>query len=194
MTIRSTSRLRLEPPIAQETASATDDYDRLLRKYWGPLVRYAGGIIGTTDGAEDVVQDAFVAWWERGEALAPDRIAPFLYRAVRNRALNERRWHRVRRLWRDAQSTTEPSAPPPCEEEATEQRVREAVQGMPRRRREVFELARYHDLTHRQIAEALSMAPQTVANHMSAALSDLRVSLADLLDDHAPRSRPSGTD
>jgi RNA polymerase sigma-70 factor (ECF subfamily) len=179
--------------VAQQLTSVTDDYERLLTAYWGPLVRYARGIIGSTDGAEDVVQEAFVGLWQRREPLAPDRIAPFLYRAVRNRALNDRRWNRVRHLWRAAQAG-ERCAPPPCEEEVTEQRVRDAVAMMPRRRREVFELARYHDLTHKQIALALSMAPQTVANHMSAALRDLRVSLADLLGESESRTETSGGD
>jgi RNA polymerase sigma-70 factor (ECF subfamily) len=180
--------------VAQQVTSVTDDYERLLTAYWGPLVRYARGIIGSTDGAEDVVQEAFVGLWQRREPLAPDRIAPFLYRAVRNRALNDRRWNRVRHLWRASQAGDEPCAPPPCDEEVAELRVREALATMPRRRREVFELARYHDLTHKQIALALSMAPQTVANHMSAALRDLRVSLADLLGESRSRTESSGSD
>jgi RNA polymerase sigma-70 factor (ECF subfamily) len=91
-------------------------------------------------------------------------------------------------LWRATQSS-DAQTPAPDDEEETERRVREAVAGLPRRRREVFELARYHDLTHQQIALTLSMAPQTVANHMSAALRDLRIALADLLGE-ASRSLP----
>ncbi|MEO5814526.1 MAG: sigma-70 family RNA polymerase sigma factor [Gemmatimonadaceae bacterium] len=192
--MRGTRVLRLESSVAQQVTGATDDYERLLTALWGPLVRYARGIIGSTDGAEDVVQEAFIGLWQRREPLAPDSIAPFLYRAVRNRALNERRWYRVRHLWRVAQAGDDPCAPPPCEEEVAEQRVRDAVAKMPRRRREVFELARYHDLTHKQIALTLSMAPQTVANHMSAALRDLRVSLADLLGESASGEERSGDD
>jgi RNA polymerase sigma-70 factor (ECF subfamily) len=165
-----------------------DDYARLLQTHWGALVRYARATLGHDDGAEDVVQEAFVALWQQREPLAPERIPPFLYRAVRNRALNERRWGRVRDLWRATQSS-DAQTPAPDDEEETERRVREAVAGLPRRRREVFELARYHDLTHQQIALTLSMAPQTVANHMSAALRDLRIALADLLGE-ASRSFP----
>jgi RNA polymerase sigma-70 factor (ECF subfamily) len=161
-----------------------DDYARLLQLYWGPLVRYARATLGADDGAEDVVQEAFVALWQQREPLAPERIPPFLYRAVRNRALNERRWGRVRDLWRASQAS-DAHASLPDDEEETDRRVREAVATLPRRRREVFELARYHDLSYQQIALALSMAPQTVANHMSAALRDLRIALADLLGDES---------
>jgi RNA polymerase sigma-70 factor (ECF subfamily) len=175
-------------------AGAGDDYERLLQAYWGPLVRYARGIIGSTDSAEDVVQEAFVRLWQRREALEPERLTAFLYRTVRNLSFNERRWSRVRDLWRAGQPGDEVYEPLPDDEEATEQRVREAVAMLPRRRREVFELARYHDLSYQQIAFTLSLAPQTVANHMSAALRDLRHALADLIDENGVRPAPPGGD
>ena len=175
------------PDLKTGTPREEDDYARLLQVYWGPLVRYARATLGADDGAEDVVQEAFVALWQRRDPLEPERIPPFLYRIVRNRALNERRWGRVRELWRASQPA-DSLAHELDDEEAADRRVREAVAKLPRRRREVFELARYHDLSYQQIAFTLSMAPQTVANHMSAALRDLRVALADLLGDEMPSS------
>jgi RNA polymerase sigma-70 factor (ECF subfamily) len=174
-------------------ADAGDSYEELFELHWGPLVRYARGIVGSTDGADDIVQEAFLALWRRREAIDPERVKAFLYRAVRNGSLNERRWCRVRDLWRDRQSGTEMHAPPADEEEISDRRVREAVAGLPRRRREVFELARYHDMSYEQIAFTLAISPQTVANHMSAALRDLRRALADLIGDNGlPRTTSSG--
>jgi RNA polymerase sigma-70 factor (ECF subfamily) len=172
---------------------AGDTYEQLFQLHWGPLVRYARGIVGSSDGAEDMVQEAFLGLWRRREAIDPERVKAFLYRAVHNRSLNERRWSRVRDLWRDHQSGVESFAPAADEEEASERRVRDAVARLPRRRREVFELARFHDMSYEQIAYTLSISPQTVANHMSAALRDLRKALADLIDeDGVPKTTPSG--
>jgi RNA polymerase sigma-70 factor (ECF subfamily) len=172
---------------------AGETYERLFQLHWGPLVRYARGIVRSADGAEDIVQEAFLGLWQRREAIDPERVKAFLYRAVRNRSFNERRWSRVRDLWRDRQAGVATFAPPGDEEEAADRRVMDAVATLPRRRREVFELARYHDMSYEQIADTLSISPQTVANHMSAALRDLRRALADLIDeDGVPRATPNG--
>jgi DNA-directed RNA polymerase specialized sigma24 family protein len=48
----------------------------------------------------------------------------------------------------------------------------------------VFVLVRYHGLSHREVGEALDLAPQTVANHLGLALADLRVTLAPYLPDY----------
>jgi RNA polymerase sigma-70 factor (ECF subfamily) len=171
---------------------AGDSYEQLFQLHWGPLVRYSRGIVGSSDGAEDIVQEAFLGLWQRREAIDPERVKAFLYRAVRNRSFNERRWSRVRDLWRDRESCVEAYAPPADEEEASDRRVREAVARLSRRRREVFELARYHDMSYEQIAFTLSISSQTVANHMSTALRDLRQALADLIDeDSVPRTTPT---
>jgi RNA polymerase sigma-70 factor, ECF subfamily len=53
-------------------------------------------------------------------------------------------------------------------------RLREALLSLPARRREIFDLARFQGLTYQEIAEVLSLSPQTVANQVSAAFRSLR--------------------
>ena len=68
---------------------------------------------------------------------------------------------------------------------------------MPRRRREVFRLARERGFSYSEIAEITQLSRQTVANHMSLALSDLRVVLRPFLTsphgDETDRSGPSSS-
>lgn len=168
---------------ATPASPSADDYASLATMHWGPLVRYAATVVRSREAAEDVVQDAFAALWALRVPLPVDRLVPYLYRAVRNLALNERRWGRVRRLWLARQPQGDRPAPPLDDEAALDARVRAALATLPARRREVFELVRFHDLSYRQVAEVLEVAPQTVANHMSAAMRDLRVALHDLLGD-----------
>jgi RNA polymerase sigma-70 factor (ECF subfamily) len=56
-----------------------------------------------------------------------------------------------------------------------------AVAGLPPKRREVFRLVREEGLSYKEVAEALGLSPQTVANHMSLALADLRATLRPYL-------------
>ena len=57
-----------------------------------------------------------------------------------------------------------------------------AVEALPPRRREVYRLVREHGLSHERIADITGLSKQTVANHMSLALSDLRTMLRPFLN------------
>ena len=57
-----------------------------------------------------------------------------------------------------------------------------AVSSLPPRRQEVFRLVREGGLSYKEVAATLEIAPQTVANLMALALSDLRLSLRPILN------------
>ena len=160
---------------------------RLLRQFWHPLVAYVSRLLGDTEAAEDVVQRAFVRLWERGHAVpGGDDVRPFLYRVVRNLASNEWRRQQTQRSWLDEEAVLRlPTAMPSqgVEEDELAAALAAAVERLPGRRREVFVLSRYHALSNAQIADVLSIAPQTVANHLVSALRELRVMLGPYLDE-----------
>jgi RNA polymerase sigma-70 factor (ECF subfamily) len=164
-----------------------DVLDGLLRQFWRPLVAYASRLLDDTEAAEDVVQRAFIRLWEHGHAIpAGDEVRPFLYRIVRNLASNEWRRRQTQRSWLDGESMLHPHHAMPSqdvEEEELAAALAAAVERLPARRREVFVLSRYHSLTNAQIAEVLSIAPQTVANQLVSALRELRVMLGPYLDE-----------
>ncbi|HEU4586792.1 MAG TPA: sigma-70 family RNA polymerase sigma factor [Gemmatimonadaceae bacterium] len=164
-----------------------DALDDLLRQFWRPLVAYASRLLDDTEAAEDVVQRAFVRLWEYGHSVPTgDEVRPFLYRIVRNLASNEWRRRETRRSWLEGESMLHPPPAMPSqelEEDELAAALTAAVERLPARRREVFVLSRYHALTNAQIAEVLSIAPQTVANQLVSALRELRVMLGPYLDE-----------
>lgn len=153
----------------------------LLQEYWAPVVRFVRTILGDTDIAEDVAQETFVRLWTARERWRGEgALAPLLYRIARNAALDERKGRR-----RIGPIDAEPHVAIPTYEHPDaaletrdlERAIRRAVDALPPKRREIFLLARATDLTYAQIAEALGVSPQTVANQMSRALKDLREAL-----------------
>lgn len=162
----------------------------LLERYWSPLVGYAAGIVGGRDGAEDVVQETFIRVWSaRNQWTATGSVNGYLYRITRNLALNARRDESSQRE-RDEKGGRRRSRmrPPRRPDEVLEssdlrREVQEAIDALPERRREVFVLSRFHGMTYREIAETMGISPQTVANQMSSALSELRERLAHRLGD-----------
>jgi RNA polymerase sigma-70 factor (ECF subfamily) len=67
--------------------------------------------------------------------------------------------------------------------------VREALEALPVRRRQVFDLVHGRGLSYREAADALEISVQTVANQMSRALRELRERLAHVRGDEPGERR-----
>lgn len=158
----------------------------LIELYWAPLLRYARSIVGSAD-AEDVVQEAFVRLWKGArEWKAGTPAAAFLYLTVRNQCLNEKRRRRVRSRFAFLRAIPLPRAPFTPLEALQDREMSvafsRALDRLSPRRREVFDLARNHGLSYREIADVMGVSPQTVANQMSAAMGQLRRELRPFLE------------
>jgi RNA polymerase sigma-70 factor, ECF subfamily len=166
-----------------------DALEALLRLYWEGIVRYTVHIVRSQDQAEDVAQEAFVRLWtSRQRWRELPSIRPVLYRIARNLALNEVRRHGTFERWlrrntADA-SPADPSPGPFQDMVSTEldAAMRRAVDALPERRREIFILVRFHQMSHREAGEVLGISAQAVSNQMSRALSDLHAALDPLLE------------
>lgn len=152
----------------------------LLVRYWESVVRVASQFLDSWDSAEDVAQETFIRLWERREDWGLDgSVRGLLFRIARNAAIDARRKRSADERAAAHVPEHSPIDPP---DQVTEQRELEGAIGralgaLPERRREVFILVRHHGLSYKETAEALELSPQTVANHMSLALADLRTHL-----------------
>ena len=140
------------------------------------------------DDGQDIAQEAFLRVWEQRSGLDPSSsIRAYAYQIARNLALNEakRRESRGRATPRLAAELPR-SAPGPgrdLERAETHRVVHAAIAALPSRRREAFVLAHLDGLTYREVAEVMEISTQSVANQISAALADLRLSLRSYLEE-----------
>lgn len=166
--------------LQEDDAAALEE---ALASYWTPLLEYVLRIVGSVDGAEDVVQEAFIELWSRRRSCHTS-VRAYLYRSARNMALNKRRGREVRsrlavRVLRDGKEKRPPTPEEVFDGRVLEEAMAEALANLPERRREVFQLVRYHGMSYREVAEVMEISTQTVANQMSAALATLRRALVD---------------
>ncbi len=152
----------------------------LVATYWHRLVRFVEGFLDQEGSGEDVVQEAFVRlWMRRAELRFEGSLRAFLFTMARNAAIDERRRSGRRAVL--ATRADPPVAPPSpvAHLEASELRAaaHAAISALPPRRREVFRLARTEGLSYREIADVMGLSPQTVANQMSRALTELHKAL-----------------
>ncbi|MGW8268041.1 MAG: RNA polymerase sigma-70 factor [Longimicrobiales bacterium] len=172
---------------------------RLLDRLWAPLVAYARRILPDDLDPQDVVQEAFVRLWARRAQLREDgSLKALLYTTVRNASLDQLRTSRRRqKLQAAGPQPVRPRTPYEDVHGAELQRLAAgAVARLPEKRQEVFRMVREEGLSYREAATVLGLSEQTVANHMSLALADLRAAIRPYLSDQdeasdgARESRP----
>lgn len=140
-------------------------FEDLYRATRDRMVRVAFMMTGSTEVAEDVVQDAFVQLYARFDRLAEP--APYLYRTVVNGCLARRRHGRVvERL----QHLTLQDATVALEIDETWS----ALTRLPPRRRAAVVLRYYADLPVAEIATILDCRPGTVKSMLHRALAELK--------------------
>jgi len=153
------------------------------------LWRLARRIIGTSDLADDVVQDAYLRVVNSPFERKADRPLSYCCQVVRNMAFDYCRHHKTESTYRDFDADVEiiDVAGPPsperlmCERQVLVQLDRALGRLAPRTRR-VFEMYRLEGLTQRDIAQRLGCALGLVNGLISQA-ADAIQSCAHMLDD-----------
>lgn len=176
----------------QERIRAGDEnaFDTVFRSHYAHLVGMAESVLRERALAEEVAQEVMLELWRRRESLQVEQtFRAYLLRATRNRALNQVRHQRV--VEREAAiSAIDPPSAPSAEDEMIgtelERAVRSAVDALPERCREVFQLSRDQGLKYAEIAVALEISVKTVEKRMGQALAELR----DRLENWLPTRRP----
>lgn len=152
----------------------------IVARYTERLSRFAFYIVGSRDAADDVVQQVWVQLWERRTTLEPDQLTPYLFRAVRNRALNEQSAAAVRERFRAnvqaeaATGTIAAAVPSPENEVLTTAVVQAAVEQLSERRRFAIRLRLEEELTHGEIADILGVSAVAAQRLVARAIADLR--------------------
>lgn len=168
--------------VEQLRGGSRDAFELIFRTYYPRLVGLAQTLLGERAAAEEVAQEVmFELWKRRLELRVETTLQAYLYRATRNRALNQLRHERVVRAAEPllADAATRPAA---ADARVREREVAAAVQAavatLPERCREVFELSRVHGLGYAEIASVMGISVKTVEAQMGKALRVLRERLA----------------
>lgn len=155
--------------------SATDT--EILRTLYAEsrrqLYSYAVSITGNRESAEDAIHGVFERLLRRGGL--PADLRPYVFRCVRNAALDSVRRTRLRRdSIFDVAEAIDPGGEPPS---FRLDEVDRWLQTLSPDERETIVLKIYNDFTFQQIAELRHVPLQTVASWYRRGLEDLRVLL-----------------
>lgn len=142
------------------------------RQHERPLIDSAQALMGCRSRAEDVVQDAFLKLWEQGPGQGVRDEAKFLFRVVRNLAIDRLRRLALERRHSacDVMMEQEPAPPSASPEQRllgadALQHVLAALAELPARMQKALVLSRIEGLTQRDVARQLGVSP-TLVNFM----------------------------
>ena len=152
----------------------TADIDSLFRLYYRPLCVYALHYLKDKDLIEDLVQEAFTAYWMKQAASdGIDSPRAYLYTAVRNRCIDA-----IRRQRQDVSLDSLENEILPVEDDVAisddEARIWSAIDRLPAKRRRIFLMSRRDGMKYSEIAQSLGLSENTVRNQISKALEAIR--------------------
>ena len=169
-------------------------FNELYAKYYKGFVRFAQSYVGDHAAAEDFVAEAFMAYWNNRDNVAPDsNIRAYIMTILKNKCLNHLRHEglkdkNLRRMNNDSIwelelriSTLEACDPQEIFSSEIQALVDGTVQSLPRKTLEVFVMSRYQNKSNREIAEYLGISVKGVEFHITKALSILKEQLKDYL-------------
>ncbi len=149
-----------------------DAFGQLYDRYSRPCFALARRILTDSGLAEDVVQEVFLAVWRRPERFDPTRgsFASWLLAATHHKAVDAVRREETRRRRRSSTAVDDerllatPTNSPPVEDQVWAtlrgERVRAALERLPRAQRDALALAYFGGYTQREVAE-MTAPPST---------------------------------
>ena len=152
----------------------------LFDTYFTPLCRFMYVYINKKEVVEELVLDIFTYVWENKESLQVYlSFKAYLFRAARNRALNELRKKKITVPLDELHSDIADTYLETLEKDELFILVQEAVSALPDKCRNVFQLSRNEQLTNKEIAEKLDISVKTVEAQMTKALKKIKEFLGD---------------
>jgi RNA polymerase sigma-70 factor (ECF subfamily) len=159
----------------------------LISRYWDRLLAIAKNYLDVLEEAEECLQDVFFNFWKRRENLELKySLATYLSVAVRyqSRYILQKQYRELQRA-KSIPVLTEASSTPSPEELLLEkelfEKLEQTVKQLPEKCRIVFRMSREDGKSHKEIAAALGISENTVENHISRALKDVRNNLSSTI-------------
>ena len=149
----------------------------LFDHYFNPLAAFGYKFVPDTELVEDMVQEAFIACWEKREDFKHiNALKSFLYTSVRNKCLNHLKHQAVQRKHENSlayELESDHQFANHVIEEETFNLLHTEIRELPRSAREIMMLA-LNGLKNQEIADELNISLNTVKTQKKIAYSKLK--------------------
>jgi len=159
-----------------------EEFEKLFRDYFKPLVAFAKKYTSDIDAAKEIVHDVFVNLWNKREQIDIQKsVKSYIYTSAYNRSLNYLRDQKKFDFNQSVESSMENNFSWSFEENMDaielEEKINKTIDNLPEKCRQVFMLSRFEGLKYHEIADKLGISVKTVEGQISKALAVLKTNL-----------------
>lgn len=160
-------------------------YVDLIETYNHRLCLYANSLVNDISISEDIVQNVFVSVWEKRSNLRPElSLKSYLYKSVYNSCINEYKKNQFvtsleNKFIEELDQIVE-------QDNDTIEKliilVKEAIQELPPKCKEIFLLSKKEGLTNIEISEYLNISKNTIERQINIAFKKIRKNVGSKTD------------
>jgi RNA polymerase sigma-70 factor (ECF subfamily) len=176
------------------TSIDKSNFEEIYLHYFPRLLRFAREYIISQEDAENIIQDVFLQLWEKRDDLQIHiSLTAYLFTLIKNRCIDHLRWQtNIDEGKKQMQEnyllelkmklySLEAINQSIISDDHIETIIKNAIDSLPTKCREIFLLHKMEGKKYREIAEELDISINTVENQMSIALRKLREKLKNHL-------------
>jgi RNA polymerase sigma-70 factor (ECF subfamily) len=168
--------------VVQLVNNEVEAFDKLFHKYSEKLYRFAFSLLKNSEDSKEIVQEAFLRIWRKREAIDSTKsFKSFLFAISYNLIVDQLRLRLKDQEYRkflisyfESESFDLSSK---LDYDKIVSQIRDAVDEMPAKRKQVYTLSRELGLSHKEIASRLGISVKTVENQITLALKHLKSKL-----------------
>lgn len=159
------------------------DFSEIYIEYYPRLFRFACDFVSCKEDAENLLHDAFLDLWKINDYIPSIKsVNAYMFRLVRNRCIDYLKHQMCERAYLEDAAvecrakvlTLEGMGDEELIAKELSVIIRETVDNLPTRCREIFIMSRIEGLRHSEIAERLGLSENTVAVQIGIALRRIR--------------------
>ena len=160
-----------------------DAFKELFNRHWKRVHAITYCKIRCEDTTKEIVQELFIALWEKRANLQVNNVSSYLYKAAKNRILNyiasevvyKKHWNNYNELTPTSSNVTENDIQLKELIEAFEK----GIEGLPEKSRAIFTLNRLEGRSVAEIATFFKLSEKAIQYHITLSLKTLRIRLKD---------------
>lgn len=152
-------------------------FETLFKSYFQALTAFAYQYLNDSIQSEETVQEVFTQLWQKADQIEiRSNIKSYLYGAVRNSCLNQLKHNKVIQAHEESVRFhgEEGTAHDFLELEELQSKIKYALDELPEKCRQIFEMSRFEEKKYKEIAEELNLSIKTVETQMGRALKVMR--------------------
>lgn len=160
-------------------------FAELFNRYWKKVHDMAFPRVRSEEATAEIVQDLFISLWDKRASHSIKHIPSYLYKAVKNKALNYMEAQMVRKSYWDYcqkylsgwDNITEKTV----EFDDLMDAIETGMQQLPEKSRTVFQLNKLEGRSIPEIADRLNLSEKAIGYHLTQSLKKLRFHLKDFV-------------